>query len=209
MNNQNFIIAGTDTEIGKTIFSAMLTQALNGIYYKPVQSGMVDITDTQMLRHLINLDETRILPEAYQLNTPVSPHLSAEIDGVEIDIARFVPPEMKQPLIIEMAGGLMVPITRQILNIDIINQWNGRVILCARTSLGTINHSLLSIEALKTRKIATLGIVFIGDENKDSENIIIHMGNICHLGRLPYLPEINSQSLTKAFNDNFNLSDFT
>ncbi len=208
MNNQRLIITGTDTGIGKTIFSAMLTQALNGIYYKPIQSGMVDITDTQMLRHLINLDETRILPEAYQLNTPVSPHLSAEIDGVEIDIARLIPPEMKQPLIIEMAGGFMVPITRQILSIDIINQWNGRVILCARTTLGTINHSLLSIEALKIRKIAILGIVFIGDENKDSENIITRMGNLRHLGRLPILPKINSHSLAKAFDDNFNLSDF-
>lgn len=209
MSNQRFIVSGTDTEIGKTIFSAMLTKALNASYYKPVQSGLEEETDTEIVTRLALLDAARVLPEAYKLNTPASPHLSAEIDGVEIDLGSLTPRQTVGPLVIEGAGGLMVPLNRETLTIDMFKKWDAPVILCARTSLGTINHSLLSIEALRQRNIPILGIVFIGDENKDSERTIVEMGDVHRLGRLPKLPELNSTSLEKAFKENFNLSDFS
>lgn len=209
MSNQRFIVSGTDTEIGKTIFSAMLTHVLKASYYKPVQSGLEEETDTEIVTRLAELSADRRLPEAYKLLTPASPHLSAEIDGVEIDLNKLTPPQTDRPLVIEGAGGLMVPLNRETLTIDMFKKWNAPVILCARTSLGTINHSLLSIEALKQRDIPILGIVFIGDENKDSERTIVEMGNVHRLGRLPRLAEIGSASLEKAFEENFNLSDFS
>ncbi len=204
-----YIVSGTDTDVGKTVFSAMLVQALNGLYYKPVQCGLKERTDTQMVRQLTGLAEAHFLPEAYCLNTPVSPHLSAEIDGVDIDIARLKPPRVDRTLIIEMAGGLLVPLSRQTLFIDAVATWDAQVILCARTTLGTINHSLLSIEALRQHGLSILGIAFIGDENQDSERTIVEMGKVARLGRLPTLPTLDRKSLSEAFKQNFCHDDFT
>ncbi len=203
-----FIVSGTDTDIGKTVFSAMLLQAVEGIYYKPVQSGLEDETDTQTVARLTNLDETHFLAEGYSLKTPASPHLSAEIDGVDIDPAKLSPPIVDKPLIIEGAGGLLVPLTRQTLFIDVFAGWDAQVILCARTTLGTINHTLLSIEALKQRQLPILGVVFIGDENQDSERTIIEMGGVHRLGRLPRLPALNGDALALAFEQHFQYGDF-
>lgn len=204
-----YIVTGTDTDIGKTVFAAMLTQALNGIYYKPVQSGRQPETDSQTVRRLTGLSEKHFLPEAYCLDTPVSPHLAAEIDRVEIDVAKLKPPVVRGDLIIEGAGGLLVPLTRQCLSIDVFADWKAQVILCARTALGTINHTLLSIEALKQRQLPIVGVVFIGDENQDSERTIVEMGRVIRLGRLPMLPQLNPETLATAFEQNFRLDDFT
>lgn len=210
---KGFIVTGTDTEIGKTVFSAALTLALKGTYFKPVQSGLEEETDTARVQRLTGLPDDHFLPEAYRLNTPASPHLSAELDGVEIDCTKLAPQAQDltgrpQPLIAEGAGGLLVPLTRDKLTIDAFKDWGLPVILCARTALGTINHSLLSVEALKARNIPIHGIAFIGDKNADSERTIIDFAGVKKLGRLPILADINPDSLSQAFDAHFDMNDF-
>lgn len=202
------IVAGTDTGIGKTVVSAALTGALDGYYWKPVQSGLSGETDSDVVRRLSGLAPERILPEVYRLNTPASPHLAAERDGIEIDVDRLVPPKTAGPLIIEPAGGLLVPMTRRILQIQVIARWKAPVVLCAPTRLGTINHTLLSIEALRARGIALLGVAFVGDEVADTERTIAEMGNVRHLGRMPYVDPLNAESLRSAFHQSFTTADF-
>jgi dethiobiotin synthetase len=202
------VVAGTDTGIGKTVFSAALVAALDGIYWKPVQAGLDEDTDRATVQHLSGLGADRLLPEAYRLNTPASPHLAAEIDGVAIDPARLVLPHAERPLVVESAGGLMVPLTRDITYLDIMAEWRVPVVLCARTALGTINHSLLSIAALRARNVPLLGIAFIGDAMADSERIITEMGQAKRLGRLPRLASLTPASLRAAFADNFDPDDF-
>jgi dethiobiotin synthetase len=208
MSRSSFVVAGTDTDIGKTVFSAALTGALDGAYFKPVQSGLDGVTDTDAVRKLTGLPDERFLPEVYRLAQPLSPHRSAELDGVEIDPARLTPRPSSRPLVVELAGGLMVPLNRKTLFIDVIGRWNVPVILCARTALGTINHTLLSIDALRHRSIPLLGTAFIGDENADTERTITEMGNVRRLGRLPRLNPLDRDTLARAFAANFNLQDF-
>lgn len=201
------VIAGTDTDIGKTVFAAGLTAALGGSYWKPIQAGLDGETDAQCVQRLADLDASRIVPEVYRLKSPASPHLAAEIDGVEIDIAKLAPPVTRSPLVIELAGGLAVPLTKRDLQIDVVARWKIPVILCASTRLGTINHSLLSIQALKQRAIPILGIAFIGDENIDSPRTICAFGRVKFLGRLPRLAPLTPQSLQGAFSNAFSVSN--
>src|SRR5579871_1651229 len=171
--SQRIVVTGTDTEIGKTVFAAGLADLLGACYWKPIQSGLGGETDAQTVARLGGLSADRILPERYRLTTPVSPHQSAAIDGVRINPAALDVPETGgRPLVIEGAGGLMVPLDRTTLYIDVFARWRIPVVLCARTSLGTINHSLLSIEALRRREIALLGIAFLGEANPESERAI-------------------------------------
>lgn len=207
MNNPVLIVSGTDTGIGKTIFSAALTQALQGCYWKPVQSGLEEETDSETVRRLA--PECPVLPEQWRLQLPASPHLSAETEGVEIEPAALNIPHCNRPLVVEGAGGLMVPLTRSQTYLDIFTRWQQPVILCARTQLGTINHSLLSLEALRNRNIPVLGMAFIGHAHEDSEGIICELGKVRRLGRLPILDDLNPQTLRQAFAENFNLHDFT
>ncbi len=169
------------------------------IWTKPTRTPCCDFA---------GLAPERILPEAYRLKTPASPHLAAEIDGITIDPGMLVLPECDRPLIVEGAGGLLVPLTRAITYIDIIARWNIPVVLCARTTLGTINHSLLSIEALRARGIALAGIAFIGDENIESECIIPDIGRTRRLGRLPHLAPLTRSVLRDAFIRHFSVADF-
>ncbi|AGS25208.1 dithiobiotin synthase (plasmid) [Rhizobium etli bv. mimosae str. Mim1] len=179
---------------------------MDGCYWKPVQSGLDDETDSELVARLGRLPPERILPETYRLSTPASPHLSARLDGVGIDPKRLVPPETDRPLVIEGAGGLLVPLSNDLVFADIFARWQIPVILCARTSLGTINHTLLSLEALKHRGIPVFGIAFIGDENWESQRIIIDMGCVRSLGRLPRIPDLTADTLGQAFRDNFDLT---
>jgi len=204
-------MTGTDTDVGKTVLAAALIAALDGCYWKPVQCGLVGETDAEIVRRLAGARDSQIIPEVYRLTTPASPHLAAERDGVEIDVDRLAAlPDAGgvRPLIIEGAGGLMVPLTRRFLQIDLFAHWGLPVILCSSTRLGTINHSLLSIEALKRRGIPLLGIAFVGEEQADSERTIVEMGGVRRLGRLPHIDPLDRASLRAAFERNFRRSDF-
>ncbi|MFH0296302.1 dethiobiotin synthase [Bradyrhizobium sp. 31Argb] len=203
------VVTGTDTGIGKTVFATGLAGFLGAKYWKPVQAGLDGETDSQHVARLGALSCDRIVPERYRLRTPASPHLAAEIDGVGLDTESLhVPDTGTCPLVIEGAGGLMVPLSRSKLYIDIFARWQLPVVLCARTALGTINHSLLSIEALRHRRIDVLGIAFIGDENTDTETTICRIGRIRKLGRLPWLSPLSPDALRTAFEGSFNRDDF-
>ena len=206
--SRHIIITGTDTGIGKTVFSAGLTGLLDGVYWKPVQSGLEEETDSQTVARLCGLPPDRILPEAWRLAAPLSPHRAAELEGVEVDTGKFLLPETNRPLIIEGAGGLMVPVNRQTLYIDIFARWRAPIVLCARTGLGTINHTLLSIEALRSRSIALLGIAFIGEEISDTQRTIAEIGKVRVLGRLPHLDPLSSETLGFAMRAAFASADF-
>ncbi|WP_421871383.1 dethiobiotin synthase [Pararhizobium sp.] len=204
-----FVVTGTDTGIGKTIFSAALAAALGGFYWKPVQSGLDEETDSQTVHRLGRLPPERIFPETYRLRTPASPHLAARIDHVSIDTLKLTPPLTDAPFVIEGAGGLLVPLTETEVFADVFARWQIPVILCARTGLGTINHTLLSLEALRHRAIPVFGIAFIGDEQTETQRIIAAMGQVRILGRLPRLDPLTPESLSQAFRENFPMSSFT
>ena len=193
-----FIVTGTDTDVGKTVFAAALTAHLDGWYWKPVQAGLDDGGDAQRVARLSGLAPDRILPEAYRLTTPCSPHRAAAIDGVELDFDRLALPEPR-PLVVEGAGGVLVPLTDSVLMADLFADWALPAIIVARTTLGTINHTLLSIEALRARGIAIWGVAFVGEGNADSEQTICRIGKVRHLGRLPVLDPLEPATLARAF----------
>lgn len=203
-----FVVTGTDTGIGKTVFSAALTAALDGYYWKPVQSGLDAETDSEAVARLVDLPQSRILPEVYKLSAPLSPHQSAALDGRAISAAALTVPATDRPLVIEGAGGLLVPLSDDLVFADIFARWKIPVILCARTNLGTINHTLLSVEALKHRRTPIGGIAFIGDENIETQRIIARMSGVHILGRLPLLPSFSEGELIHAFEENFDLGSF-
>lgn len=205
---QRFVIAGTDTNVGKTVFSAALAGALGAFYWKPVQSGLEDETDSQIVARLSGLAPNKILREAYRLKTPASPHYAARIDGLTITLDRLALPLADAPLLVETAGGLMTPLTERMPTIDALTHWGLPVILCARTSLGAINHSLLSLEALRRRDIPVHGVVFIGDENEDTQKTIVDMSGVRELGRLPLLSPLTLETLRFIFDRQFRLADF-
>jgi dethiobiotin synthetase len=202
------IVTGTDTGIGKTVFAAGLAGFLDGAYWKPVQAGLDGETDCDVVRRLSGLPAERIHPEAYRLRTPASPHLAAKIDDVAINSQALTPPACLRPLVIEGAGGLLVPLTPTTLFIDVFARWDAPIILCARTCLGTINHTLLSLEALRQRGAPILGVAFIGDEHAENHRIIGELGQVRVLGRLPFLAPLNPQTLRTAFADAFRREDF-
>jgi dethiobiotin synthetase len=202
------VVTATGTDIGKTVFAAALTAALDGCYWKPVQAGLDDGSDLERVGRYSGLPAERLLPEAYRLTTPCSPHRAAEIDGVTIDVDALEPPLCDRPLVIEGAGGVLVPFTRQATFADVMARWQLPVVLVAATSLGTISHSLAAIEALRTRKIDIRGIAFVGDAVEDSEATIADMGRVKQLGRLPMLDSLDPGTLAAAFAANFDLADF-
>lgn len=209
--NRQFVVTGTDTDIGKTVFCAALTAALGASYWKPVQAGLDGGTDSERIANLTGLStegSPRIHPEAHRLVTPASPHLAAEIDGVLIDPFALTPPACEGPLVIEGAGGALVPVTRTVLFADMFARWELPVIICARTGLGTINHTLAMIESLRLRQVSIHGIAFIGDAMPDSEAVIPQISGVPRLGRLPRLEKLNRDSLLAAFHAGFDLKDF-
>ncbi|MGL5166124.1 MAG: dethiobiotin synthase [Afipia sp.] len=206
--NARIVVTGTDTGIGKTVFAAALAGALDAFYWKPIQAGLDEETDRETVLRLSGLPQEQLLSEVYRLKTPASPHLAAKIDGIVIDPDALALPKLDRSLIVEGAGGLIVPLTPSLTYIDVMARWRAPVVLCARTTLGTINHSLLSIEALRTRNIPLLGIAFIGDENAESERIICGMGKTKRLGRLPHLTSLTAETLCTAFAQHFSAGDF-
>ena len=207
-STHGFLVTGTDTGIGKTVVSAMLVRALNASYFKPVQAGLDEPTDTDAVRELSAMPIDRYFPECYRLKEPASPHLSAALEGIEIDIDRLQLPKPEHPLIAEGAGGVMVPLTNSVLFIEVFAKWQLPTILCARTSLGTINHTLLSLAALRDWNVPIHGVIFVGDAHEENESIIPRLGNVKHLGRVPFLNPLDQNSLSRVFKENFNLNDF-
>jgi dethiobiotin synthetase len=206
--SKGYIVSGTDTGIGKTTVAAMLLLALDALYWKPLQSGTQDGTDRERVQALTHLPADRLLPERYVLSQPLSPHRAAELDGVAIDPRTLAVPAVERTLIIEGAGGLLVPITRHLLQIDLFTDWDLPVILCARTALGTINHTLLSIEALRSRRMRLHGVVFVGDDNPDNIRTIAEISGARVLGRLPRLEPLDRAALLDAFAHGFRREDF-
>jgi len=199
---KTWVIAGTDTDVGKTIVSAMLTLALKANYWKPIQTGNVLDSDRRTVQTLTQLPDDHFFSEMYSFAEPLSPNQAAEIAQATINAQKLLNiPSSTRPLIIECAGGLLVPITQKILQIDVMQKWGHPIVLCSRTTLGTINHTLLSIEALKRREIPIAGILFVGDSNLKSETNIVHFGQVPYLGRLPHLATLDSASLSSAWRD--------
>ena len=203
--SRTIVVTGTDTDVGKTVFAAALTVALGATYWKPVQAGLDGGGDGAGVRALGVRD---VLPEAYRLATPCSPHRAAAIDGVTIDPARLALPVVAGPLVVEGAGGVLVPLAGDLLYADMFARWGAPVVLVARTGLGTINHSLLSIEALHARGVPILGIAFNGEPVEDSEATIARLGGVRRLGRLPRIDPLDADGLARAFAAGFRIGDF-
>jgi dethiobiotin synthetase len=193
------VICGTDTDVGKTIVSALVVQGLGARYWKPVQSGTEDGGDSGRVQSLIDLPPERLLPEAYRLSAPVSPHWSAERDGVRIDPDRLTLPPGDDPLVVETAGGLLVPLRRDWLQIQQLERWQLPVLLVARSGLGTLNHTLLSLEALRRRGLAVLGLVLNGPLHADNPRTLEELGGVPVLLELPPLDPLNAAALAACW----------
>jgi dethiobiotin synthetase len=180
-------ITGISTDVGKTIASAIVVEALQADYWKPIQAGDLENSDSNKVKSLISHKNCKIFENAYQLNTPASPHFAAEIDNVTIDLKNIMEPKTNNHLVIEGAGGLFVPLNNSDCVIDLI-QPDYKVIVVSRHYLGSINHTLLTIEALKSRKINSVGIIFSGDENKATESIILSKTKVNFIGRINQEP---------------------
>jgi dethiobiotin synthetase len=193
-----YFITGIGTGIGKTLISAILTEKLNADYWKPIQSGDLETSDSLTIKGLISNTKTVIHPESYRLTQPLSPHLSARLDGIEIDLSKINIPTTSNDLIIEGAGGLMVPLNENELIIDLIKKLNVVVILVSQNYLGSINHTLLSINLLKQYEIPVKGIIFNGDENLETERYIQQYAKIKKLGNVPGLKNIDKEKVIAA-----------
>jgi dethiobiotin synthetase len=180
-------ITGIGTDVGKTIVSAIVTEALEADYWKPIQAGDLEKSDSHKVKSYISNLKTQFHPNAYALQTPASPHFAAAVDGVTIELKKIAEPETDNHLVVEGAGGLFVPLNETDCVVDLI-QSDYKVILVSRHYLGSINHTLLSIEALQNRKIRIAGIVFSGAENKATESIILHKSGVKYIGRIEEEP---------------------
>lgn len=197
-------ITGIGTDVGKTIASAIITQSLEADYWKPVQAGDLDNSDSHKIQRYISNNKTVIHENSYKLNTPASPHFAAKIDGITIDLKKIIEPSTDNHLVIEGAGGILVPLNDNDCIIDLI-QSDYKVILVSRHYLGSINHTLLTFEALKNRNIAVAGIVFSGDENKATEEIILSKTKAKFIGRIenePYFDQNVIQYYADLFREN-------
>ena len=193
------VVCGTDTDVGKTIVSAWLVQGLKATYWKPVQSGLEGGGDSERVRLLLNLPSERLLPEVYAFTQPVSPHWAAELDQQPLDPERLKLPESTSHLVVETAGGVMVPLSRSWLQIDQLTRWDLPIVLVARSGLGTLNHTLLTLEALRLRNLKVLGLILNGPPHADNPTTLEQLGGVPVLAHLPPLQELNAQQLAKAW----------
>ena len=198
--NKTYFVTGIGTEIGKTISAAILVEKLKADYWKPIQSGDLHQSDTIKVKTLISNKVSKLHPETYQLKQPFSPHYSAQLDGVSIDLAEFNIPQTTNNLIIEGAGGLMVPLNNTDLIIDLIKKLGVEVILVSKNYLGSINHTLLSVEALNSRKIPIKGIIFNGEPNLATESIILKKTGLAVIARIPSFNNLNKESVLATAN---------
>jgi dethiobiotin synthetase len=194
-------ITGIGTDVGKTIASSIITEALEADYWKPIQAGDLENSDSHKIKSFLSNTKTVIHPNSYALNTPASPHFAAEVDKITIDLKKIIEPETDNHLVVEGAGGVFVPLNETACVIDLI-QPDYKVVVVSRHYLGSINHTLLTIEALQNRKIAIAGIVFSGDENKATESIILSKTGVKCIGRIEQEPYFD-QNVIKEYADLF------
>ena len=190
---KKFIVTGIGTDIGKTVVSSILAEALKAKYWKPVQAGDLDNSDSIKIKKWCS-ESVQVLPEAFRLSQPLSPHSAAEIDNIKITANDLVLPEVDGNFILEGAGGIMVPLNQEgLLFVDLIPIWNLPVILVSRHYLGSINHTLLTAEILQNRGAKIEGVIFVGDENKSTESIILSKTKLKLIARIPITEEITSE----------------
>jgi dethiobiotin synthase len=197
MQNQSlgYFITGTDTDVGKTVASAWAMLHLDADYWKPTQSGVEPTTDTKVVQALTQFDASRFHPETYSLTQPLSPHEAARRDGIEISMSDFNLPQINRPLIVEGAGGLMVPLNKDKFVIDLIAHLGLPTILVCRSGLGTINHTLLSLEALRARYITVAGIIMNGAKTPHNRQAIEEYGDVPILCEIDHLENLDKKSL--------------
>ena len=196
--SEKYFITGIGTGIGKTVCSAVLVEKLKADYWKPIQSGDLDQSDSLKIAELIRNHKTKIHPEAYRLNQPLSPHLSAKLDGIAIDLQKIKLPDTQNTLIIEGAGGLMVPLNEDELILDLIKFLNVAVIVVSQNYLGSINHTLLTINLLKQHQIPIKGLVFCGEENIESQRFILKHTGVHFIGRIPFFTNLSKEEISLA-----------
>jgi len=189
--SQTYFITGISTEVGKTVVAAIVTEAIGADYWKPIQAGELDTSDTHKVKAWVSNSKTVFHPSAFELNTPMSPHAAADIDGVVISNKKIKRPKTKNNLVVEGAGGLLVPINDSETIVDLIKTTD-RVIVVSKHYLGSINHTLLTIQNLKSKKLKVFGIIFNGAENKSTEDIIAKMSGVPILGRIDQEPFIDT-----------------
>jgi dethiobiotin synthase len=200
-----YFVTGTDTNVGKTVLSALLVAALDAVYWKPVQTGVIEGTDRESVRRWSEASEDRLRPERFRFDPPVSPHLAAREAGVTITLDAFEFPKAAadRKWIVEGAGGAMVPLNERELMRDLMLRLGLPVIVAARTSLGTINHTLLTLSALREARIPICGVALIGDENAENRRAIEHYGDARVIGRVPMLKQIHRAALLEAYEKHF------
>jgi len=198
MYTKPLFVTGIGTGIGKTLVAAVLVEKLQADYWKPIQSGDLDASDTLKVQGLVSNSKTIFHPETYRLTQPYSPHKSAELDGIVIDENKILLPQTNNTLVIEGAGGLMVPLNDHFLMVNLISQLNAEVIMVSQNYLGSINHTLLSVELLKQRNIPIKGIIFNGESNASSEEYIFNYTKLQLLGRLPVLNIIDKGAVSET-----------
>ncbi|MBX2946689.1 MAG: dethiobiotin synthase [Cyclobacteriaceae bacterium] len=203
---KTIFITGNGTDIGKTIISAIVTEHLEADYWKPIQSGELDNTDTMKVKCLVSNNKTIFHTERFKLIQPLSPHASAEIDGVKIQLEDFKLPITNNNLVIEGAGGLMVPLNNKTLIADLITHFASSVILVSRNYLGSINHTLLTVQELHRRNIPIIGIVFNGEHTPQTENFILQYTQLPLLFRVDLEEQIDKQTILK-YSRQINLLD--
>lgn len=196
------VVAGIGTDVGKTVVSAILCELLCADYWKPVVSGVAaGAVDDDIIRSLLSSNRDSaitIFPTPYRLSQPLSPHIAARLDGVHVDLNRLVPPETERPLVIELAGGVFVPLDSKRTNLDLLTRWRFPVVVVSRHYLGSINHTLLTLEALKSRMVPVAGIIYVGNQLPDTEEIIGSISNVPSLGTVPELETIDADSIIRV-----------
>lgn len=204
----DLFITGTDTGVGKTMLSSLLVAALDRDYWKPIQTGSCEGTDRETVIRQAGIFPERAHPEAYIFEPPVSPHLAAEKEGMEIDFQRIQRPATAKALVIEGAGGILVPINSHSSMLDLARHLNTPLVIASRTALGTINHTVLTVTAIRNAKLPIIGIVMIGPENLDNNRAIERYGNVPVVGWIPWLERFDRETLRAVFTSHFDAGVF-
>jgi len=206
--SSDLFVTGTDTNVGKTLLSALLVAGLNRRYWKPIQTGSCEGTDRETVIKLAGIPADRAYPVSYIFDPPVSPHLAAREKGITIDLKQVRRPASDDPIIMEGAGGVFVPINDDAFMLDLMRHLGANVVLATRTTLGTINHTLLSIFAIRQAKLPLLGVVMIGHENVENRRAIERYGNVPVIGSIPWLESLDRRALLDVFEQTFDKGTF-